>query len=149
MSLRPVVLDVPRRRQNEPEAALAAPGRRLRGTREREHGSSGVGPDRRSSDDTEADVAHAGVDHLGSPRGQAHRLGVARTGRQRLGRRVADGPRAVVLRWLTTMMSVAEIADELCVSTNTVKTHVAAVYRKLGVAKRRDAVSRGRELRLL
>ena len=54
-----------------------------------------------------------------------------------------------VLRWLTTMMSVAEIADELCVSTNTVKTHVAAVYRKLGVAKRRDAVSRGRELRLL
>ncbi|WP_157623378.1 LuxR C-terminal-related transcriptional regulator [Terrabacter sp. Root85] len=54
-----------------------------------------------------------------------------------------------VLRWLTTMMSVAEIADELCVSTNTVKTHVAAVYRKLGVARRRDAVARGRELRLL
>jgi len=54
-----------------------------------------------------------------------------------------------VLRWLTTMMSVAEIADELCVSSNTVKTHVAAIYRKLGVARRRDAVARGRELRLL
>ena len=94
-------------------------------------------------------MAHAGVDHLGSPRGQAHRLGVARTGRQRLGRQSLTDRELSVLRWLTTMMSVAEIADELCVSTNTVKTHVAAVYRNLGVAKRRDAVSRGRELRLL
>ena len=94
-------------------------------------------------------MAHAGVDHLGSPRGQAHRLGVARTGRQRLGRQSLTDRELSVLRWLTTMMSVAEIAGELCVSTNTVKTHVAAVYRNLGVAKRRDAVSRGRELRLL
>ena len=94
-------------------------------------------------------MAHAGVDHLGSPRGQAHPLGVARTGRQRLGRQSLTDRELSVLRWLTTMMSVAEIADELGVSTNTVRTHVAAVYRKLGVAKRRDAVSRGRELRLL
>ncbi|WP_141843760.1 LuxR C-terminal-related transcriptional regulator [Humibacillus xanthopallidus] len=54
-----------------------------------------------------------------------------------------------VLRWLTTTLSVSEIADELCLSINTIKTHVAAVYRKLGVGRRRDAVARGRELRLL
>ena len=54
-----------------------------------------------------------------------------------------------ILRWLTTMLSVSEIADELNVSVNTVKTHVAAVYRKLGVTRRREAVARGRELRLL
>jgi LuxR family maltose regulon positive regulatory protein len=54
-----------------------------------------------------------------------------------------------VLRFLPTMMSNAEIASEMFVSVNTVKTHLKHVYRKLGVADRRDCVRRARELRLL
>ncbi len=54
-----------------------------------------------------------------------------------------------VLRFLPTMMSNAEIASEMFVSVNTVKTHLKHVYRKLDVADRRDCVERARELRLL
>ena len=38
-----------------------------------------------------------------------------------------------VLRYLPTMMSNREIAGELFVSGNTVKTHLKSIYRKLGV----------------
>ena len=54
-----------------------------------------------------------------------------------------------VLRWLSTTMSTKEIADEMCLSINTVKTHIAAIYRKLAAARRRDAVLRARTLELL
>jgi LuxR family transcriptional regulator, maltose regulon positive regulatory protein len=54
-----------------------------------------------------------------------------------------------VLRFLPTMMSNAEIASEMFVSVNTVKTHLKHVYRKLDVADRRECVKRARELRLL
>jgi LuxR family maltose regulon positive regulatory protein len=54
-----------------------------------------------------------------------------------------------VLRHLRSMMSTAEIASMLCVSANTVKTHVKNVYRKLGVSRRRDAVRRAQEVGLL
>ena len=56
---------------------------------------------------------------------------------------------AAVLRFLPTMMSNHEIATELFVSVNTVKTHLKSIYRKLDVIDRRDAVRRGRELELL
>ncbi|MEU0563516.1 LuxR C-terminal-related transcriptional regulator [Dactylosporangium sp. NPDC006015] len=56
---------------------------------------------------------------------------------------------AQVLLYLRSMLSVAEIAAVLSVSTNTVKTHVRHVYRKLGVSRRRDAVRRARELSLI
>jgi LuxR family transcriptional regulator, maltose regulon positive regulatory protein len=55
----------------------------------------------------------------------------------------------VVLRYLPTLMSNPEIAAELFVSVNTVKTHLKSIYRKLGVSHRRDAVKRARELRLI
>jgi LuxR family transcriptional regulator, maltose regulon positive regulatory protein len=54
-----------------------------------------------------------------------------------------------VLRMLRGPMSVAEIAEHLGLSSNTVKTHTRAIYRKLDVSTRPAAVTRGRELGLL
>ncbi|MEV2210907.1 LuxR C-terminal-related transcriptional regulator [Streptomyces sp. NPDC050997] len=54
-----------------------------------------------------------------------------------------------VLRRLAAMMSTQEIAADLYVSVNTVKTHLKSAYRKLGVNRRNDAVRRARDLRLL
>jgi LuxR family maltose regulon positive regulatory protein len=54
-----------------------------------------------------------------------------------------------VLRYLPTRMSQREISSELFVSLNTVKTHCAAIYRKLGVGHRKAAVQAARELGLL
>jgi LuxR family maltose regulon positive regulatory protein len=54
-----------------------------------------------------------------------------------------------VLRYLPTMLSSREIAAEMYLSLNTVKTHMKNIYRKLGASGRRDAVQRGRRLRLL
>jgi LuxR family transcriptional regulator, maltose regulon positive regulatory protein len=56
---------------------------------------------------------------------------------------------AAVLRFLPTMMSNGEIAAELFVSVNTVKTHLKSIYRKLDVPDRREAVRRARDLELL
>ncbi len=56
---------------------------------------------------------------------------------------------ADVLRYLPTMMSNADIAAELFVSVNTIKSHVKSIYRKLGATQRRDAVRRARQLHLL
>jgi len=54
-----------------------------------------------------------------------------------------------ILRFLPTTLSNREIAAELFVTTNTVKTHLRSIYRKLDVARRREAVDRARDLRLL
>ncbi|WP_432172321.1 LuxR C-terminal-related transcriptional regulator [Streptomyces sp. Tue6028] len=54
-----------------------------------------------------------------------------------------------VLQRLAQMMSTEEIAADLFVSVNTVKTHLKSVYRKLAVNRRGEAVRRARELRLL
>ncbi|WP_369195064.1 LuxR C-terminal-related transcriptional regulator [Streptomyces djakartensis] len=54
-----------------------------------------------------------------------------------------------VLFALAEMMSTEEIAAELHVSVNTVKTHLKSIYRKLAVSRRADAVRRARDLRLL
>ncbi|WP_328876443.1 LuxR C-terminal-related transcriptional regulator [Streptomyces sp. NBC_00287] len=54
-----------------------------------------------------------------------------------------------VLVRLAQLMSTEEIAADLYVSVNTVKTHLKGVFRKLAVNRRTDAVRRARELGLL
>ncbi|GIH02845.1 LuxR family transcriptional regulator [Rhizocola hellebori] len=54
-----------------------------------------------------------------------------------------------VLRYLQGVLSNPEIASELCLSVNTIKTHVRSVYRKLQATSRRDAVRRARDMQLL
>lgn len=54
-----------------------------------------------------------------------------------------------VLRYLQSILSNVEIASELSLSVNTVKTHVRSIYRKLNTTRRRDAVRRARELHLI
>ncbi|MGW0931795.1 LuxR C-terminal-related transcriptional regulator [Streptomyces sp. NPDC002644] len=54
-----------------------------------------------------------------------------------------------VLERLAGMMSAEEIAADLHVSVNTVKSHLKSAYRKLAVNRRGDAVRRARALGLL
>src|SRR5262249_10947753 len=54
-----------------------------------------------------------------------------------------------VLRYLPTNLSGPEIAGELYVSLNTVRTHMRHLYAKLGTHRRADAVARARVLGLL
>jgi LuxR family transcriptional regulator, maltose regulon positive regulatory protein len=54
-----------------------------------------------------------------------------------------------VLRQLPTRLSAAEIGRELSVSVNTIRSQVQAIYRKLQVSTRADAVDHARRLGLL
>ncbi|MGI5328498.1 LuxR C-terminal-related transcriptional regulator [Actinomadura nitritigenes] len=63
---------------------------------------------------------------------------------ERLSSRESD-----VLRRLAQMMTTEEIAADLLLSVNTVKTHLKSIYRKLAVTRRAEAVRRARRLSLL
>jgi len=54
-----------------------------------------------------------------------------------------------ILNLIAGGLSNREIATQLFVSENTVKTHCARVFDKLGAARRTQAVQRGKELGLL
>jgi LuxR family transcriptional regulator, maltose regulon positive regulatory protein len=54
-----------------------------------------------------------------------------------------------VLRYLPTNLTAPEIAAELYVSLNTVKTHTRSLYTKLGTHHRAEAVARARSLGML
>ena len=54
-----------------------------------------------------------------------------------------------VLRYLPTNLTAPEIASELLVSHNTVRTHMRHLYVKLGTHRRADTVARARALGLL
>ncbi len=54
-----------------------------------------------------------------------------------------------VLRLLAGMLSTAEIAAEMYISVNTVKTHLKSIYRKLSADHRGEAVRRARQLHLI
>jgi DNA-binding CsgD family transcriptional regulator len=51
-----------------------------------------------------------------------------------------------VLKEITAGRSNKEIAAQLNVSPNTVKTHVAQLFEKLGAKRRTDAIAKAREL---
>jgi LuxR family transcriptional regulator, maltose regulon positive regulatory protein len=53
-----------------------------------------------------------------------------------------------VLHLLAGTLSLREIGQEMQVSANTIKTHTQAIYRKLGVSGRFDAVEAARLLGL-
>jgi LuxR family maltose regulon positive regulatory protein len=54
-----------------------------------------------------------------------------------------------VLRLLTTHLSSTEIAKELFISVNTVRSHVRSIYSKLDVHSRYQAIGRAKDLNLL
>ena len=54
-----------------------------------------------------------------------------------------------VLDLLAQRLSNREIADELFISTTTVKGHLQNIYGKLGVSKRREAVEKARKIGIL
>jgi LuxR family maltose regulon positive regulatory protein len=72
------------------------------------------------------------------PRGEQDRL-----------RESLSGSEARVLRFLPSNLSAPEIAGQLSVSVNTIRTHMRHVYEKLGVHSRTEAVELARGLGLL
>jgi LuxR family maltose regulon positive regulatory protein len=54
-----------------------------------------------------------------------------------------------VLRLLNSSLSVPEIAEQLTVAPSTVRTHVRAIYGKLGVHGRLEAIEKARGLNLI
>jgi LuxR family transcriptional regulator, maltose regulon positive regulatory protein len=54
-----------------------------------------------------------------------------------------------VLHYLPTNLSAREIAGELYLSVNTIKTHQRHLYAKLGASSRTEAVKQARALGLL
>jgi LuxR family transcriptional regulator, maltose regulon positive regulatory protein len=70
--------------------------------------------------------------------GEAGDAGDALTGRELL-----------VLSYLPSRLANADIAAELYISLNTVKTHLRNIYRRLGVSGRQEAVERAKELGLV
>ena len=54
-----------------------------------------------------------------------------------------------VLRHVSGMLSTAEVATEMYISVNTVKTHLRSIYRKLAATHRGEAVRRARQLELI
>jgi LuxR family maltose regulon positive regulatory protein len=54
-----------------------------------------------------------------------------------------------VLRHCSSLLSTAEVASEMYISINTVKTHIKSIYRKLDTTRRSEAVRRARQLELI
>jgi DNA-binding CsgD family transcriptional regulator len=66
-----------------------------------------------------------------------------------------DAPRPLtdreidVLRYLPTRLSTIEIADQLGISPNTVKTHLKNIYQKLGARSRNEAIVKAAHLHVI
>jgi LuxR family maltose regulon positive regulatory protein len=77
------------------------------------------------------------------------RMPSAQPGQAKLLREPLSESELRVLRYLPTNLPVPEIASELSVSANTIRTHTRHMYAKLGVHTRAEAVDRARDLSLL
>jgi len=89
---------------------------------------------------------------LGTLADEAHALRTRLATQRAQGVPAASALTAAELRllpMLSTHLSLPEIASELFLSPNTVKSQAVSIYRKLGVASRSQAVARSRELTLL
>jgi LuxR family maltose regulon positive regulatory protein len=54
-----------------------------------------------------------------------------------------------VLRHVSDMLNTAEVASEMYISINTVKTHLKSIFRKLAATHRGEAVRRAQQLELI
>jgi LuxR family maltose regulon positive regulatory protein len=77
----------------------------------------------------------------------AHRM-MRDAGDAQLGEPLTDREREL-LAYLPTRLTNAELAARFFVSVNTIKTHMAHIYRKLDAPNRSAAVARATELRLI
>lgn len=60
-----------------------------------------------------------------------------------------SGRELEVLRLVSQMLTTAEIADEMYLSVNTIKSHLKSIFRKLGTSHRGEAVRTAQRLALL
>ena len=81
-------------------------------------------------------------DHPGAPPGAPERATVAAV--EPLTERERE-----VLRHVSGMLNTAEVASEMYISVNTVKSHLKSIYRKLAAGHRGEAVRRARQLELI
>jgi len=134
--------------QIESMAIFRAPTLLLLASVQRDHGDL---PGARSL----LDQARALIEALADPGAMPALLERAQ---QELNRTQPGGPQLMaplterelaVLRLLPTRLSASEIGRELSVSVNTVRSQIQAIYRKLQVSTRTDAVDHARRLGLL
>jgi LuxR family maltose regulon positive regulatory protein len=76
------------------------------------------------------------------------RISLARRRRREPDATALTGAELAVLRALRSPKSQRAIAQDLSISINTIKTHIAAIYRKLAVTSRDDAIARATDLGL-
>jgi len=104
--------------------------------------------------DTDPGLAQAYNNMLCSRRAGEGTIGPSR----RAAARPQDAPLVVeslterereVLQHVSQLLPTAEIATEMFVSINTVKSHLKSIFRKLGASTRNEAVRRARRLELI
>ena len=98
------------------------------------------------------DLADAVIDRLPNPGALPRRSALLRGSQLATARHITEfgeelsGREIVVLQLAADGLTQREIADQLFISYNTVKTHLKATYRKLGATSRDEALARFAEL---